>query len=234
MGTARDRRPAPPLPDPPARRTAQPGALRRALRPGRLRPPVGGHRALLRHRALSRLPDRDGHLVDRDRLLLARLRPLPVAVPAQPRVLDAGRLRGAAHPAGAEPPGRARPHPRRGGPARQPAHAGRGRVPGPRAGGLTALARQDRGHAGAAGGTARALRGVPRGRQTKRSRRRGSGGGATAGATRCRTPPGRVQGSGHIVPIDKACAACDDFREADRIVRTGVSRCASWCRSQPR
>ena len=32
----------------------------------------------------------------------------PVALPAQPRVLDAGRLRRAAHPARAEPPGRAR------------------------------------------------------------------------------------------------------------------------------
>ncbi len=37
------------------------------------------------------------------------LRPPPVAVPAQPRVLDPGRLRRAADPAGAEPPGRARP-----------------------------------------------------------------------------------------------------------------------------
>ena len=36
------------------------------------------------------------------------LGPLPVH-PAQPRVLDAGRLRRAADPAGAEPPGRARP-----------------------------------------------------------------------------------------------------------------------------
>ena len=87
--------------------------------------------------------------MDRDRLLLARLRPPPVALPAQPRVLDPGRLRGAAHPAGAEPPGRARPAARRGGPARQPAHAGRGRVPGPRAGRLAPLAGQDRGHAGA-------------------------------------------------------------------------------------
>ena len=50
-------------------------------------------------------------------------------------------------------------HPRRGGPARQPAHAGRGRVPGPRAGRLAPLARQDRGHAGAPRGAARALRG---------------------------------------------------------------------------
>ena len=57
-GTPRDRRAAPPLPGPPARRAAQPGALRRALRPRRVRQPLGGHRALLRHRALPRLPDR--------------------------------------------------------------------------------------------------------------------------------------------------------------------------------
>ena len=44
---------------------------------------------------------------------------------------------------------------RRGGPARQPAHAGRGGVPGPRAGRLAPLAGQDRGDARAHRGAAR-------------------------------------------------------------------------------
>ena len=52
--------------------------------------------------------------------LLLRLRRPPVAVPAQPGVLDPGGVRGAADPAGAEPPGRARPAARGGRPDRQP------------------------------------------------------------------------------------------------------------------
>ena len=94
----------------------------------------------------------------------------PVAVPAEPRVLDAGRLRGAADPAGAEPPGRARPPARRGGSPRQPAHAGRGGVPGARARGLAPLAGQDRGHARAGGGATRALRGARGGRRARARR----------------------------------------------------------------
>ena len=71
----------------------------------------------------------------RDRLL--RLRPVPVH-PAQPRLLDPGRLRRAADPAGPDPAGKPRPgRPRRGSASRRP-DEGQHRVPGPRVGRATA------------------------------------------------------------------------------------------------
>ena len=59
--------------------------------------------------------------------------PVPVH-PAQPGVLDPGRVRGAADPAGPEPPGRPGPDLARGGPVARGADQGGHRVPGPRAG----------------------------------------------------------------------------------------------------
>ena len=60
------------------------------------------------------------------------LGPVPVH-PAEPGLLDPGRLRRAADPAGPEPPGRPRPRPGRDRPRGERPHPGRHRVPGPRA-----------------------------------------------------------------------------------------------------
>ena len=71
--------------------------------------PRGAGRALLRHAAVHLRPDRPRGDLDRGERAGGEpaLGPVPVH-PAQPGVLHAGRLRRAADPAGADPPGRPR------------------------------------------------------------------------------------------------------------------------------
>src|SRR6201997_2059584 len=97
------------------------------------------HRALLRHRPLPADTDRPRDRVDRAEHNRGGPALRPVSLhPAQPGLFHAGRLRGAADPAGPESPGEPGPgRPRRGPPPRR-ADQGRHRVSGPRTGRVAA------------------------------------------------------------------------------------------------
>src|SRR5690606_10830353 len=110
-----------------------------------------GARPLHRYAALPRLPHRVLHRVARlehagTREPAFRLR-RPGLHRAHPHAVPPGLLRGTAHPAGAEPPGRPRPGRRRAGPPARRAQPRRHRVPRPRAGRAASCAGRRR-HAG--------------------------------------------------------------------------------------
>ena len=120
------------------------------------------------------------------------LRPLPVHLPHADAVA-AGRLRRAAHPARAEPPGRPRPGQPRAGPGRGRAHPGRHRVPRPRGRGPSDRCRR--------GGHPRL---PPRG--AARAGRRGGRGPGPAAVRRAGSPAA-AQGAGRQQAGDKPLRA---------------------------